>query len=145
MRVTLDSVNSCIREDAESYIALCEKSYSEKITEVAEKIVSENGRTLLMLAGPSGSGKTTTALMLRKKLQQMGRNAITISLDDFYCEDNLNYTFEDGTVDYETIKALDEKLIGECRREVGLPACTAAWSARKPWHPSEDSEEPRTA
>lgn len=114
MRVTLDSVNSCVREDAESYIALCEKSYSEKITEVAEKIVSEKGRTLLMLAGPSGSGKTTTALMLRKKLQQMGRNAITISLDDFYCEDNLNYTFEDGTVDYETVKALDEKLIGEC-------------------------------
>ena len=114
MRVTLDSINCCIREDAESFIASSEKSYSEKITQVAEKIAGENGRTLVMLAGPSGSGKTTTALMLKNKLKSMGKNAITVSLDDFYCENNLNYTFEDGTVDYETVKALDEKLIGEC-------------------------------
>ncbi|MBR2078839.1 MAG: zeta toxin family protein [Clostridia bacterium] len=114
MKVTLDGINCCVREDVQSFIESSERNYSRQIEAVTEEIASHNGRTLVMLAGPSGSGKTTTALLLRKKLQLMGRNAITVSLDDFYCEDNLNYTFEDGTVDFETVKALDVDLIGEC-------------------------------
>ncbi len=114
MKVTLDSINNCVKEDAEKFIVECEREYSERIDEVTKDIAAEKGRTLIMLAGPSGSGKTTTASLLKKRFQLLDRNAITVSLDDFYCENNLNYTFEDGTVDYETVKALDEKLIGEC-------------------------------
>lgn len=114
MKVTLDGINCCVREDVQSFIESSERNYSRQIEAVTEEIASHNGRTLVMLAGPSGSGKTTTALLLRKKLQLMGRNAITVSLDNFYCENNLNYTFEDGTVDFETVKALDVDLIGEC-------------------------------
>lgn len=114
MKVTLDSVNSFVKEDTEKFITQCEKNYYNRINEVSKQVASEKGRTLVMLAGPSGSGKTTTASMLRKDFEALGRSAITVSLDDFYCEDNLNYTFEDGTVDFETVKALDEKLIGEC-------------------------------
>lgn len=114
MKVTLDSVNRFVKEDTEKFITLCENNYYNRINEVSKQVASEKGRTLVMLAGPSGSGKTTTASMLKKDIEALGRTAITVSLDDFYCQDNLNYTFEDGTVDYETVKALDEKLIGEC-------------------------------
>lgn len=114
MKVTLDSINCCVREDTEKFVDECEREYSKQIDKVAKEIAEEKGRTLVMLAGPSGSGKTTTALLLKKRFNRLGRDAITVSLDDFYCEDNLNYTFEDGTVDFETVKALDEKLIGEC-------------------------------
>ena len=118
MRVTLDRINSCVREDAEKFIIECEKCYSDKIKDVADRVSAHNGRTLVMLAGPSGSGKTTTASILKSCFEKSGRNAITISLDDFYSEDNLKYTFEDGTVDYETVKALDVELIGECLSEL---------------------------
>ena len=118
MKVTLDGINAFVNEDAERFIIECENSYSEKIKDVAEKVAAHKGRTLLMVAGPSGSGKTTTALLLKNKLQSMGRNVITVSLDDFYSEDNLNYTFEDGTVDYETVKALDVDMIGKCLSEL---------------------------
>ena len=114
MMVTLDGINALVKEDAEKFVAECENSYYRQIKEVADEIAVYSERTLVMLAGPSGSGKTTTASMLKKEFQKMGRNAITISLDDFYCENNLNYTFEDGTVDYETVKALDVELIAEC-------------------------------
>ena len=118
MKVTLDRINGCVRKDAEKFIIECEKCYCEKIKEVAEMTASHKGRALLMLAGPSGSGKTTTASLLKKCFEQSGRNAITISLDDFYSENNLNYTFEDGTVDYETVNALDVDLIGKCLSEL---------------------------
>ena len=114
MKVTLDGINALVKEDAEKFINECENSYFKQVKSVSEEIVTHNGRTLVMLAGPSGSGKTTTAAMLKKDFQKMGRNAISVSLDDFYSEDNLKYTFEDGTVDFETVKALDVDLIGEC-------------------------------
>ena len=56
-----------------------------------------------MLAGPSSSGKTTTARLIADKLSALGRNAVVISLDDFYLEQDIPRTFEDGTVDYETV------------------------------------------
>ncbi len=114
MKVTLDGINALVKEDAEKFVEECENSYFSQIKAVSEEITTHKGRTLVMLAGPSGSGKTTTASMLKKDFQKMGRSAITVSLDDFYSENNLKYTFEDGTVDFETIKALDVDLIGDC-------------------------------
>ena len=114
MKVTLDGINALVKEDAERFVEECEKNYFCQVKAVSEEIATHNGRTLVMLAGPSGSGKTTTASILKKDFQKMGRNAITVSLDDFYSENNLKYTFEDGTVDFETVKALDVDLIGEC-------------------------------
>lgn len=114
MKVTLESINTAVREDAEKFILQCEKNYRDKLKSISDEVASHSGRTLVMLAGPSGSGKTTTAAILKKNFEALGRNAISVSLDDFYSENNLNYTFEDGTVDYETVKALDEELIGQC-------------------------------
>jgi len=114
MKVTLDGINALVKEDAERFVEECEKNYFCQVKAISEEIATHNGRTLVMLAGPSGSGKTTTASMLKKDFQKMGRNAITVSLDDFYSENNLKYTFEDGTVDFETVKALDVGLIGDC-------------------------------
>ena len=34
--------------------------------------------------GPSGSGKTTTALKIEEKLEQMGIETHTISMDDYF-------------------------------------------------------------
>ncbi len=113
-RLTSDYINRRIRENAGEFIRECEKSYRDKISEIVEEISEKPGRELVMLAGPSSSGKTTTAKILRSSFEAKDRKARVISLDDFYHDQNLNFTFEDGTTDYETVKALDTGLITKC-------------------------------
>ncbi len=111
---SLEEINRRMKASPEAFIEECEKSYKEKITSLCSKICGEEGRILVMLAGPSSSGKTTTAKLLAKGIEKTGRSAKVISLDDFYFGQGVTYTFEDGTVDYETVKALDVEYISEC-------------------------------
>lgn len=113
-RLTVEFINKNIVENLKSFVYDCEKAYEEKITLIAKEVSEKKGRELVMLAGPSSSGKTTTAKMLKISIENLGRKAKVVSLDDFYCDQNLVYTFEDGTTDYETVKALDTDLINEC-------------------------------
>lgn len=113
-RLTVDVINNNINKNPLSFVADCEKAYREKITLIAKDVSEKNGRELVMLAGPSSSGKTTTAKMLKRAIENEGRKAKVVSLDDFYCDQNFVYTFEDGTTDYETVRALDIELINEC-------------------------------
>ncbi len=112
--LTVDNINTLVRETPEKIISESEKRYRDIITVTAEKICAKDGRTLVMVAGPSSSGKTTTSKLLKKAIEGMGRKAKMISLDDFYRSQGEIYFFEDGTVDYETVKALDVDYIGEC-------------------------------
>lgn len=114
MKVTLERINEQINESPQSFIESCEADYKARLCSVTKDIAGISGRTLVMLAGPSGSGKTTTASLLKKDFEALGRKAMMISLDDFYKDQGLTYTFEDGTVDYETVEALDVSLIGAC-------------------------------
>ncbi len=113
-KLTVDNINLLVKETPEKIISDSEKRYRDIINSTAEKICAKEGRTLVMVAGPSSSGKTTSSKLLKKAIEKMGRNAKMISLDDFYRSHGEVYTFEDGTVDYETVKALDIDYIGEC-------------------------------
>ena len=98
----------------EEFIAKCENRYYSSLKNVVERIVSFSGRCLVMLAGPSSSGKTTTARILTELLGEQGRNAIVVSLDDFYREQSETPKFEDGSPDFETVHALNVPQIIEC-------------------------------
>ena len=112
--LTADYINTLVRETPEKIVADSENRYKNIISTTAEKICSKKGRVLVMVAGPSSSGKTTSALLLKKAIEAMDRTAKIISLDDFYRSQGGIYFFEDGTVDYETVKALDVDYISEC-------------------------------
>lgn len=116
--VTLCEINKAVLTDAESYIEKCEIRYREVISSLSCDICKQQGRMVVMLAGPSSSGKTTTAKLLKENIIRNGRHASVVSLDDFYLDQEVSYTFEDGTVDYETIKALDTDLIISCLIEL---------------------------
>lgn len=109
----LDEINRGMELDSERFVERCEKSFKETINALCDKIVDRDGRVLVMLAGPSSSGKTTTANLLAEGVRKSGRGATVISLDDFYLGSEVRYTFEDGTVDYETVKALDLPCIND--------------------------------
>ncbi len=112
--ITVDGINGRAKAQTEKFVKECEQRYKKEIMRTAELLSQKKGRSLLMIAGPSSSGKTTTAKLIKAELEGLSRRAIIISLDDFYSENNLEYYFEDGTVDYERIETLDTDYIFEC-------------------------------
>lgn len=122
--LTIQKISSKAVADPKGLVAECERAYKEKISLVARDISERQGRELVMLAGPSSSGKTTTAKLLKNMLMKKGRSAKVISLDDFYLDQDVSYTFEDGTTDFETVKALDVELIEKCLTELMSEGCT---------------------
>ncbi|MGN0464408.1 MAG: uridine kinase [Acutalibacteraceae bacterium] len=112
-KFTVDGINDRINENADAFIDDCENAYRKSLEKVRDKIISSSGRKLVMLAGPSSSGKTTTAGLIRSLVAQSGRNAITISLDDFYKDQRYAPKFDDGSPDFETVHALDIEKIDE--------------------------------
>ena len=112
--ISVDKINSQVKENKEKFIALCENNYRKQLSAISERISAKNGRVLVMLAGPSSSGKTTTANILKQDFISKGRHSIVVSLDDFYRDQEESFYFEDGTVDYETVKALDTDYIVKC-------------------------------
>ena len=116
---------------ATSHTALIERAdsdFRENIKTLANAIV-ERGTRVLLLAGPSGSGKTTTANILADTLRAEGRDAIVISLDNFYrSEGDPAYPLNDkGEPDWEAPESLHIDMIRktivdiEEGREVHLP------------------------
>lgn len=71
-----------------------------------------------MLTGPSASGKTTTAHKLADCIAAHGRRSAVVSLDNFY-KDLKDYPrLPDGSVDYESVDALDISAINRCLLEL---------------------------
>ena len=91
----------------EGFISECEEKFNNKIKKIAKDIAESKETEIVMLAGPSSSGKTTTAKKLCKALAELGIKSHTVSLDDFYLNNEDSPRFPDGTPDYETVESLD--------------------------------------
>lgn len=103
----IEYINEKALSSPEEFIKKCESRYENIINDIAERIINDEGREIVMLAGPSSAGKTTTASKLCKKLNENGVKTYVLSLDDFYLNrDDIPY-LPDGTQDYETVYALD--------------------------------------
>lgn len=116
--ITLDKINCQVADNKDEFIRQCESAYRVQLDRVCDNICSHSGRVLVMLAGPSSSGKTTTANILKKDFEKAGRHSIVISLDDFYRDQTESFYFEDGTVDYETVKAIDTDCLVGCMEDL---------------------------
>ena len=117
--ITLNTINSQIKDNKDEFIRQCESGYKSQLRAVCEKICSLDGRVLVMLAGPSSSGKTTTAKILSEYINDFGGMAYTVSLDDFYHPRSVGYPLdENGKPDYECVEALDIELLQSKLREI---------------------------
>lgn len=118
MFTTLSKINKSTKEDRISFIAACEERFDTAVSNVVKTFLSDSDYDIVMLAGPSSSGKTTTAGILANKIKMSGRNAYTVSLDDFYLNRDDIPVNEDGLKDYENVTALDIELIHRCFNEL---------------------------
>ena len=103
----IEYINKMALSSPEEFIKKSEARYENIINDIAERIINDEGREIVMLAGPSSAGKTTTAGKLCKKLNENGVKTYVLSLDDFYLNRADIPYLPDGTQDYETVYALD--------------------------------------
>ena len=96
-----------------------EKLYHRRVATVADKVVRDGVR-VLMLAGPSGSGKTTTANLIADAIRKRGEPAMIVSLDNFYrnADDPAYPRLENGGRDMEHPEALDVPLLHRVLAEI---------------------------
>ena len=87
--------------------------YEDGVQAAAEKIAQNSAACpIVLLAGPSGSGKTTTAHKLEKYLDNMGHEAHTVPMDNYFYrrEDGVLPLDEEGKHDLESPLNLDMEL-----------------------------------
>lgn len=109
----LEYINE-MAKDPVSFIKQCEARYQNIIDGIAQRIIDEEGREIVMLAGPSSAGKTTTARKLSESLIKKGVKTYVLSLDDFYFNrEDIPY-LPDGSQDFETVDALDLECFEKC-------------------------------
>ena len=95
-----------------NFIRVNEALHEAAIDGIARKIHEQN-KHVVLVAGPSASGKTTFAARLAVHLQMYGHPSRRISMDDFFINREDLPVQLDGTRDFETIEALDIKLLAD--------------------------------
>ncbi len=103
------AINKRIEEAGDiELINVGEARHYRQLAELGQLIQDDiNTIRLICIAGPSSSGKTTFANRLRIELLSRGINTIRISLDDYYKSREESPRLEDGSIDFESINALN--------------------------------------
>lgn len=115
----LDEINKRVRSDPAGFVQEEGERFREDIDSLAKYLSTGfDNHCLVMLSGPSSSGKTTTALTIRDRLRELGTDAYTISMDNFYRGREQAPRLADGTYDYEALEALRLEELERCMREL---------------------------
>ena len=112
--VTDNIVNELAENDVSKLVSVCEKRYDDQLESVCKTLMDNENYKIVLLAGPSGSGKTTTAGKLAEKIKREGKNAVYISLDDFFLNREDLPRLPNGETDFESVYTLDIKEIHKC-------------------------------
>ena len=111
---TIGDFNEMVSQGkATELINVSEALQEKKIARIADEIANRKGVKLILLAGPSSSGKTTTCKRLSIQLLANGIKPLQISLDDYFVDRHLTPKDENGEYDYESVYALNLKLIND--------------------------------
>lgn len=119
-----EDINRAVRVDAQRFIRAEDERYMCALSALADRIMVAPHRLMVLLSGPSASGKTTTANKLAALLRERGREAYTVSLDNFYRGYGYAPVLPDGSHDYESVEALNIPLLHSCMRELLTQGCT---------------------
>lgn len=92
--------------EAEQFVSWCEREFREKLLDIAGEIISRGNR-IITLAGPTCSGKTTTASLIVDEIEKSGRNAVVISIDDFYKDGLRDGIAEGKKIDFDSVNTID--------------------------------------
>ena len=108
----IGDLNLAVKQGRASHIINVSEALQEKkIAQMADEILSQTNKNMIILvAGPSSSGKTTFSKRLAVQLAASGAFPISLSLDDYFLEREQSPRDENGNYDYEALYALDLEL-----------------------------------
>lgn len=96
----------------ENIIRASEINYDNAIHDIVDEIIAKKSK-YIMMAGPSSSGKTTSTKKLALALRARGYEPLVLSIDNYFVEREETPKLSNGEYDFESIKALDLKLLNE--------------------------------
>lgn len=95
-------------------IKISEALHEKKIANIADEVKRKGSNLkIILVAGPSASGKTTFSKRLSVQLKVNCLSPIIISIDDYFHEWDKTPRLSDGSFDFESIKAIDTKLLNQ--------------------------------
>lgn len=112
-------VNRMIRtdRDAANFVRICDQNFEHRLYQLVHSIVCEGMPEVITLSGPTCSGKTTAARMLTTEIASAGKKAVVLSIDDFF-RDRRVLRSEDGTVDFDSVAAIDLEHLSACTKSM---------------------------
>lgn len=99
-------------------ILASEALHEQHVAHIAGVIATQKRARTVLVAGPSSSGKTTFAKRLSIQLISRGITPFPLEMDNYFVERDKTPPGEDGKPDFESIRALDCKLLGEDLRHL---------------------------
>ena len=126
--IELSEINRLAREN--DIVSRSYREYMARVEAVADHILAEDSR-LVLVAGPSSSGKTTSSQLISRSLRQRGKNSAVISMDMFFRHhDTFSAKREDGTADYEHVDAVNLEALRETVTKLieGKPSSITLWN-----------------
>lgn len=101
-------LNDRITKEGISNILLVQEALQEaKISDIAQRIVSEGNKKFIMIAGPSSSGKTSFSHRLSIQLTAHGMKPHPIGVDNYFKNREDTPLDEYGEKNYECLEAID--------------------------------------
>ena len=116
MAYQLQEINKRIRSDVKEFLAECDRSYAQRVSLAADRILSNLEHSpIVLLSGPSGSGKTTTALKIAEELRRRGVNSHAVAMDNYFktLDRRTAPRTPEGDIDYESPLCMDMDLLDE--------------------------------
>ena len=93
-------------------ILVSEALHEQRVADIADEVADSMDHTrLVFIAGPSSSGKTTFAKRLTIQLLAHGIAPFSFAMDNYFIEREQTPRDENGQYDFESLQALDHKLL----------------------------------
>jgi len=115
--IDISDLNRKNSENIYKFVDNSEKAYNEQIREIANQIIAQD-KKIVLVTGPSSAGKTTSSYKIRDELKRQGKNTFVINMDDFFKDLDTVPLMEDGEPAMEDIVALDVDMVNKCLSDI---------------------------
>ncbi len=100
------------KREGSEIIKICEALHEKKIVYIADRILKDK-KKIILIAGPSSAGKTTFTKRLAIQLLVNGMKPFIISADDYFLPHSKTPRDKYGRLDFESIDAVDIPLLNK--------------------------------
>lgn len=112
--LSVKDLNKEINRDTRAVIGEAESIYFQQLDASADTVaLTAEEKPIVLLSGPSGSAKTTTAMRLKRQLEQRSLTAHVISMDNYFRPLNGLSHEERSNIDLESPQRVDLELLDE--------------------------------